>query len=70
MIDWCLEENGWRRIRVRRREVERQLESKAGIGGFVRAGDGSGPAEEVLGVIWKGGDAGGRGHHELHELCL
>ena len=70
MVDGRLEEDSRWGIWVIRRELEGELEGETSIGGSVGAGDGSGPVEEVLWIVREGGDAGGGGHHQLHELCL
>lgn len=70
MVDGCLEEDGWWRIRIVRWEIEGELEGKVGIWSVVRAGDRCRPQQEVFRVVGEGRDAWSGGHHELHELCL
>lgn len=70
MVDGCLEEDSGRHIRVCGRKVEGELEGEAGVGSIVRAGDCSGPQEQIIRIVWESRDTGRGGHHELHQFGL
>jgi hypothetical protein len=70
VVDGRLEQDGRSAVRVVGREGEGELEGQALVVRLRRARDGRRPREQVAVAVREGGDAGRRGHHELHELCL